>query len=79
MLIERRRPPTQDRRRFGIVSLGQRLDTSEDSHSRPVRQDRPRRRRRKRAAGPRPLGPGERAAARAGRERGFHVVEGGRS
>ena len=33
---------------------------------------------RKRTAGPRSLGPGERAAARACRERGFRVIEGGR-
>lgn len=33
---------------------------------------------RKRAAGPRALGPGERAAARACRERGFRIIEGGR-
>ncbi len=59
MPIERRRPPTQDRRRFADVSLGQRLDTSEDNPPKPNRQDRPRR---KRAAGPRPLGPGEVAA-----------------
>ena len=75
MPIERRRPPTQDRRRSADVSLGQRLDTSEDNLSQPDRQDRPRR---KRAAGPRPLGPGERAAARACHERGFRVIEGGR-
>ena len=34
--------------------------------------------RRKRASGRRPLGPGERAAARACHERGFRVIEGGR-
>ena len=34
---------------------------------------------RKRAAAPRPLGPGERAAARACRERGFRVIKGGRA
>ena len=32
---------------------------------------------RKRAAAPRPLGPGERAAARACRERGFRVTDSG--
>ncbi len=34
---------------------------------------------RKRAAGPQSLGPCERAAARACRERGFRVIEGGRT
>ena len=34
---------------------------------------------RKRACGPRPLGPGERAAARACHERGLRVIDGGRS
>ena len=76
---EKRRPPTRDRRRFENVLLGQRLDTSEDSPSRPIRQDRTRRLWRKRASGPRPLGPGERAGARACRERGFRVIEGGRA
>ena len=33
---------------------------------------------RKRASGPHPLGPGDQAAARACRERGFRVIEGGR-
>ncbi len=32
---------------------------------------------RKRASGPRPLGPGERAAARACRARGYRVIHGG--
>ncbi len=43
------------------------------------RQGHPRRLPRKRASGPHPLGPGERAAARACRERGFRVIEGGRT
>ena len=34
---------------------------------------------RKRASASRPLGPGERAAAHACRERGFRVIEGGRT
>ena len=34
---------------------------------------------RKRASAPRPLGPGERAAARACHEHGFRVIEGERS
>ena len=75
MLEERRRPPTRDRRRFGDVSLGQRLDTSEDSPSRPIRQARPRRLRRKRASAPRALGLGERAVARACRERDRRLAE----
>ena len=79
MPIVRRRPPTQDRRRFGDVSLGQRFNTPEDNLARPIRQERPRRLPRKRASGPRPLGPGERAAARACRERGLRIIEGGRS
>ncbi len=58
----RRRPPTQDRRRFGNVLLRQRFDTPEDNPPRLIRQERPRRPRRKRAAGLRPLGPGEVAA-----------------
>ncbi len=62
MPIESRRPPTGDRRRFGDVSLGQRLDTPDDHLARPIRQERPRHRRRKHAAGLRPLGPGEVAA-----------------
>ncbi len=79
MPIERRRPPTQDRRHFGVVLLGQRLDTLEDNLPQPIRQGHPRRLPRKRGAGPLPLGPGERAAARACRERGFRVIERGRS
>ena len=62
MPIERRRPPTQDRRRFGNVLLRQQFDTPEDNPPRPIRQERPRHRRRKHAAGLRPLGPGEVAA-----------------
>ncbi len=76
MAQERRRPPTRDRRRFENVLLGQRLDTSEDSPSRPIRQDCLHHLHRKRAAGPRSPGPGERAAARACRARGYRVIEG---
>ena len=65
MAPNRRRPPTRDRRHFGNVLLGQRLDTLEDSPSQPIRQDRPRRLPRKCASRPRPLGPGERAALEA--------------
>ncbi len=61
MPIRKRRPPT-NRRRLADVSLGQRLDTFEDNPPRPIRQERPRRLRRKYAAGRRPLGPGEVAA-----------------
>ena len=79
MAPDKRRPPMPGRRRFENVLLGQRLDTFEDCPSRPIPQDHPRRLRRKRAAGRRPPGPGERAAARACRERGFRVIEGGRT
>ncbi len=61
---------------FEDVRLGKRLDTFEDNDSQPIRQYRPRR---KLACGRRTLGPGERAAILACRERGLLIIRGGRS
>ncbi len=66
---ERRRPPTQDRRRFGNVVSAISFDVPKNSHSPYIPQGRRLLRQ---------LGPGERAVARACHERGFRVIEGGR-
>ena len=80
MTLEWFGPPIQaEDQRAGVLLRFGNLDYPDNIEKAFRAQSNRRRLPRKRASGPRPLGPGERAAARACRERGFRVIEGGRT
>ncbi len=79
MVPKRFGPPIQaEDQRAGVLLRFGNLDYPDNIEKAFGAQTNLRRLPRKLAAGPRPLGPGERAAARACRERGFRVIESGR-
>ncbi len=78
MVPKRFGPPIQaEDQRAGVLLRFGDLDYPDNIEKAFRAQSNPRRLPRKRASGPRALGPGERAAARACRERGFRVLDGG--